>query len=256
MQVERNVRIPTVTGDGHRSAAPPRRAQSRSGGTPFRPISPERPRLSDEVYRQVLDAVVAGTIGPGERIVQERLADEVQVSRTPVREALLRLEREGILDRAGGGFAVRSVSIGEVRAIYQAREAIEGYGARLVAARRDPAALARIERTIEREQAIERGEVVTYFHANRRIHRQVMEEAGNPVLLQSFDGLWNRGFSLRMFAVIEHVDPGASLRSHERLLFAMRDDDPIQAGETMIAHIRDGLGLQLRALQAAEPTTS
>ena len=215
----------------------------------FRGIEPDRRRLADEVYRQVLDAVLAGTLQPGERIVQERVADEINVSRTPVREALLHLERDGILVRAGAsGFTVREISEREVRDIYQAREAIEGHAARIVAERRDPAALDRIRRTIETEESLRSGGVEAYFHANRRIHRCIVEESGNEYLLQSFDGIWNRGSSFWMFAAIENADPGASLHEHERLLVAMRDDPPAAAAEAMIAHIRDGLALQIRAL--------
>ena len=58
-----------------------------SSRRPFRAIEPTRPRLADEVYRQVLDAVLAGDLRPGERIVQDRIAQEINVSRTPVREA-------------------------------------------------------------------------------------------------------------------------------------------------------------------------
>ena len=236
------------------------RTKRREGGTPsseagrggrgaFRGIDPDRRRLADEVQRQLLDAVLAGALRPGERIVQERIADEINVSRTPVREALLHLEREGILVRAGAsGFTVREISTREVRDIYQAREAIEGHAARIVAERRDAVALARIGRTIATEESIRTGGVEEYFHANRRIHRCVVEASGNEYLLRNFDGLWNRSFSIRMFATIENVDLGETLHEHEELVTAMRDAPPAAAAESMIVHIRNGLDLQLRAL--------
>ena len=58
-------------------------------------------RLADEVYQQILDAITAGVVDPHKRIVQERLADQLQGSRTPIREALIRLENEGVLVRVG-----------------------------------------------------------------------------------------------------------------------------------------------------------
>ena len=221
----------------------------RGGRSAFRGIEPDRRRLADEVYRQVLDAVLTGALQPGERLVQERVADEINVSRTPVREALLHLEREGILVRAGAsGFTVREISEREIRDIYQAREAIEGHAARIVAERRDPRALDRIRRTIEAEESIRGGGVEEYFHANRHIHRRVVEESGNEHLLRSFDGIWNRSFAIRIFATIENADLGETLHEHEELLAAMRDDPPATAAEAMIVHIRNGLDLQLRAL--------
>ncbi len=92
------------------------------------------------------------------------------------------------------------------------------------------------------------GGVEEYFHANRRIHRSIVEETGNEYLLRSFDAIWNRGFSFRVFAAIEHPDLDASLHEHAGLVASMRADDPREAGEAMIAHIRQGLTLQLRVI--------
>ena len=221
----------------------------REPDSPFRALPPERQRLADRVYRQVLDAVVAGFLPPGGRIIQERLAAEINVSRTPVREALLQLERESILIRSGsGGFAVRSVTEQEVREVYATREAIEGHAARLVAEHRDTAALDRIAAVVEAEESLTGGSVEAYFHANRRIHRSVLENADNEMLLRLFDQLWNRGASLHIFAAIEQSDLGATLRGHEELVEAMRSAMPTEAGEAMVMHIRNGLSLQLRSV--------
>ena len=247
----------TIPGTPRNTTPPARRGRRRtraagaegSARSPFKAIEPNRVRLADEVYRQVLDAVLAGDLRPGERIVQDRIAEEINVSRTPVREALLHLEREGILARVGtAGFTVRGISESEVRDIYQAREAIEGYAARLVAEQRSAASLRRIERTVEKEESIAAGSVEEYFHANRRIHRSIVEETGNEYLLKSFDAIWNRGFSFRMFATIEHAGLDASLHGHAGLAASMRSDHPREAGEAMISHIRQGLTLQLRGL--------
>lgn len=132
--------------------------------------------------------------------------------------------------------------------IYRAREAIEGYAARVVAEQRSAASLRRIARTVEREEAIAIGGVEAYCHANRRIHRSIVEETGNEYLLKSFDAIWNRGFLFRVFAAIENADLDASLHEHEGLVASMRSDHPREAGEAMIAHIRQGLTLQLRAI--------
>ena len=87
-----------------------------------------------------------------------------------------------------------------------------------------------------------------YFHANRKIHRCIVEESGNEYLLRSFDGIWNRSFAVRMFASIENEDLSETLGEHQALVTAMREGPPPAAAEAMIAHIRDGLDLQLRAI--------
>lgn len=215
----------------------------------FRQIQTQRSRLADEVYRQILDAIHKGSIGPQERIVQEKLAKEFVISRTPVREALLRLEQEGVLETAGrGGFTIRTTSTEEVREIYQARTAIEGMAARILAELKDPARIAEIRRVIEREEDIKSATTADYFDANRAIHRSIVEQTGNRYLLEMFDNIWNRGVSFHLFAAIEKVDLSKSLGEHMALCDAIESGDPDKAQAAMIAHINDGLDLQLEAL--------
>jgi DNA-binding GntR family transcriptional regulator len=206
-------------------------------------------RLASDVYAQILGAILSGHIAPGERIVQEKIAAEINVSRTPVREALLRLEQEGILEISGrSGFTIRQINAAEVGQIYQAREAVEGYAARLVSEAANPAQYLRIEKVILREEKLSSQNVEDYFHANRRIHRAIVEETGNRYMLEQFDGIWNRGISFRLFAAIDTAELGASLAAHHVLLDAIKSGTPNEAQRAMILHIRDGLHLQLKAL--------
>jgi len=79
-------------------------------------IRVDKRRLADEVYDQLLESIVRGELGPDDRLVQEKLAAELDISRTPVREALLRLEQEGVLvSAARGGFKLYRMSESEVR---------------------------------------------------------------------------------------------------------------------------------------------
>ncbi|MEM7190842.1 MAG: GntR family transcriptional regulator, partial [Pseudomonadota bacterium] len=101
-------------------------------------IKSDRRRLADEVYHQLIDAILSGEIGPDDRLVQERLAAEMEISRTPVREALLRLEQEGMLvTSARGGFVLYRMTEGEIRELYQARAAVESQAARILASQND-----------------------------------------------------------------------------------------------------------------------
>ena len=70
---------------------------------PFKPLAQPRQRLADQVYGQIMEAIRSGEIGPDERIVQEKLAEEFAISRTPIREALFRMQQEGILELTEGG---------------------------------------------------------------------------------------------------------------------------------------------------------
>jgi len=90
---------------------------------------------SDEAYESIRRAILDGTLRPGERIVEQRLAKMLDVSRTPVREALHKLERENLVARSGRGMAVQTFSPDEVRDIYDLRAHLEGYAARRAAER-------------------------------------------------------------------------------------------------------------------------
>ncbi len=206
-------------------------------------------RIADEIYSQLLAAIGNGDIAPSQRLVQERLAAELDVSRTPVREALLRLEQEGVLERAGkAGFVIRTITPDEVRDIYQARQAVEGFSVRLLTDRADAAVLTELRRIIAVEEALKTDTAKAYFNANRTIHRAFVEQAGNAYLLELFDGIWNRGSSFRMFAAIDNVELARSLGEHDSLVDAIETGNADYAAAAMRAHIVDGLELQLRAI--------
>ena len=87
------------------------------------PIQRSPSRLADEAYERLVDALVQGRVGPGDRLIQDRLAEDLDVSRTPVRDALLRLKEEGVIEPAGRrGYIVRRLSDRDVRDLYGARD--------------------------------------------------------------------------------------------------------------------------------------
>ena len=212
-------------------------------------IKSERPRLADQVYERLMDAIIAGEISHGDRLVQERLAAELQISRTPVREALLRLEQEGVLVTSPrGGFVLYRMAEGEIRELYQARAAVESQAARILAAQNDPAKNAELRRTIEREENIASPSVRAYFDANRKIHRRFVELVGNRYLIEMFDSIWNRAVAFQLFSAIEKVDLAKSLGDHMSLVDAIETGDRTTALDAFIDHIQAGFDLQMEAL--------
>ncbi|MGI9483271.1 MAG: GntR family transcriptional regulator [Hyphomicrobiales bacterium] len=213
-------------------------------------IRTERRRLADEVYDQLLRAIQDNEIGKNERLVQERIAADLNISRTPVREALLRLEQDGILASSPrGGFLIHKINNDEVRELYQARAAIEGQAVRILAFRNEPDENEKLRATIEEAEKIPTPSVEAYFDANRTIHRRIVELSRNRYLLEMFDNIWNRGTSFQLFAAIEKVDLSKSLGDHMTLAEAIETGDPAHAGEVIIKHISDGFELQIEALE-------
>jgi DNA-binding GntR family transcriptional regulator len=205
-----------------------------------------QPRLAIDVYEQILYAIVNGQFKPGERLIQEQIAEEINVSRTPVREALLRLEQEGVLVQTGRkGFSIRNISDEEVRSLYGVREAIEGYAAYHLAADRSPEKLAIIKASVDAELVGGEQTLEEEFIANKDIHRLVVEQVGNPALLDMFDNIWNRGISLWLFAATRGDEASVQPEVHVDLYNVIATGTPEEAHTEMIRHVRAGLSLHL-----------
>ena len=218
---------------------------------PFKPISEPRVRLADKVYGQIMQAIADGSISARDRIVQEKLAEDFGISRTPIREALFRLEQEGILSVSGrGGFKIRIPDEGEIDELYGARAAIEGYSARLLAEAGTPETLARLRQEITALEDLRDTSVRAYFEANMAIHRAFVAAAGNRFLLEQFNNIWGRGSSFALFAEIRKQSMARSLGNHTALVDAIASGDGCLAAEKMIEHILDGRDLQRQVTSA------
>lgn len=216
----------------------------------FKRIERQATRLAEHVYNQLLESIVSGALQPGDRVIQEQVAEAMNVSRTPVREALLRLEREGILAEAGKrGFEVQALTEQTVRDIYEAREAIEGYAARLLAEQGDDNALAEVTRAMAATAGD--GSVESAYEMNRLAHRAVVAATNNSFLLDLFDSIWGRSIAMRIYADLYIARHGANdlADSHRELVDALSSGDGTKAEKIMVDHIRSGLEQQLVALR-------
>jgi DNA-binding GntR family transcriptional regulator len=151
----------------------------------IRPV--ERPvPLRQSVYEVLVELIVAGTLRPGQHLVESELARHLGVSRQPVREALHRLEAEGWIDlRPAQGAFVHVPTEREVDQLLDVRELLEGETARLAARAATPEAVAALRATWrEGAAAVESGDVIRTVAANNDFHAAVAEIAGNTVLAQ------------------------------------------------------------------------
>lgn len=213
----------------------------------FSKIEHVNTRLAEFAYEQVFNAIVAGQLIAGDRLIQEKLAEDLDISRTPVREALLRLEQEGVVVHSGRrGFIVRDISEQEIRDVYQAREAIEGYGARVAATTCTDEDLDRIR---ELSQPAHHNTVEAAFRANEALHRAIVEATGNKYLVELFNSVWTRSVGLRLYADIFAQDgftPHVA-DDHAPVLEALAAGDGEAAEAAMVSHIRAGCEIQVTA---------
>ena len=222
----------------------------------FKSIQPDRRRLADEVYDELVEAIIRRDIGLDDILIQEKLAKEMQISRTPVREALMRLAQEGVLEVSSrGSFKLYKMDEAEVRELYQSRAAIEGQCARILAVHHSAQDIYDLRKTVEREENISSPTTRAYFEANRNIHSAIVERAKNRFLLDMFNMIWGKAQVFPLFATIEKVDLAQSLGDHMSLVDVIATGDRTQALETFINHIQDGFELQIQGLRASKNTS-
>ena len=207
----------------------------------LRPIQREVESLADVAYRRLSEALLTGQIPPGQRLVMDQLADQLDISRTPVRDALLRLERENLIEPTGKrGYVVRKMTVDDAFHLYETRVAIEGFAARRVAEIGKPA-IEHVRQAIVASKGKDT-DARKAFDANMSIHRAVVEATGNPSLLELFDDIWHRSVGLALFAdFLSHdLEQVPVEKRHEPLLVAFGQGTDASFG-AMRDHIRAGL---------------
>lgn len=197
----------------------------------------------DQVYSATRARIMDGTLQRGARIHQEDLADELGVSRTPVREALRRLAAEGLVEmRTNRGARVADVGRDDMNAAYEARLVVEPGAARLAAQLAAPGPLARMRAAVSAQRrAIP--SVSRSFEANREFHLALVEASGNPFLLQFAERLWvtriGEAIYERQSETPERM--GLDADEHEQILLAIEESNGRRAESLTRRHLADAM---------------
>jgi DNA-binding GntR family transcriptional regulator len=196
-------------------------------------------------YEQLKEAVYLGELKPGQHLVETALAQEFKVSRTPIREALTRLEQDGLVVRTGTGLTVRERSPGEVLDIYEVRILLEGAVGRTAAERRNNNDIFELRKAQRRYVAATEKDQRTRVAANRAFHQAVWNAAHQPALT---DLLQRIELQLGRFPVTTLSYPGRwekSVEQHEELVAAIDARDGDRAAEIASQHFADARDIRL-----------
>jgi DNA-binding GntR family transcriptional regulator len=193
--------------------------------------------LSATVKRVVLDRIIAGHYAPGERIVEFQLAKELQISQSPVREALRELAAVGIVTlNPRRGARVRMPSPKELADVSLVRAEIDGLAARLAAERMREATLVELASLIESMfERLRRQDFPGVTEADVRFHQLIAQASGNHALQRTFDQLapFARTF---ITLTLPNVDVRGILMEHRPILDALRDRNPDAAADAARRH--------------------
>jgi len=205
-------------------------------GTPAESIP-----VRERAYEHLKASILSGRFNPGERLAEEHLAKELGISRTPIREALHKLESEGLIKPlASRGFVASQDSKDDIEELFEIRAVLEGYALRVICGRITDTVLAQLEDTIEKaEEALRRHGLDEIFQWNTRFHDTLHD------LITDRRRLYHQMVTMRQYVLryrkntLQYPDGGArTVDGHRKILLALRLRDPDLCERVMREHIQ------------------
>lgn len=217
----------------------------------------KRPTRAEFVYQELLRWIADGSLHPSERLRETLICERLGVSRTPVREAIRRLEAEGrVATVPRRGAVVAELDPHEVVEIYTVRIELEAFAARLAAQHATLAEIDLMERILERSSQLG-GDPRELNNNNWRLHKTVQIAAHNRFLSQLFDSLAGSFAMLRGVKYIPAGRPESLLAEHRKIIDAIRARDPEAAAQAAQDHVRHAFSIHMEAILAAgDPASS
>jgi DNA-binding GntR family transcriptional regulator len=206
-------------------------------------LNAERKPMGDLVYEAIRDAIVEGRYEAEEKLVQEQVATDLGVSRTPVRDALNRLAHEGLVTWSPGyGYVVNELTDQAIDEMHLVRELLEVRALTLSCGRLDRVQAARIRALIEEMDAADPADAKLQFELNQRFHQAMVAPCGNRFLTFMLDQLWNHPISRGITRSYIH-DPAnvpRMVEEHRQILQASLDADPDRLTQLARDHMAEG----------------
>lgn len=208
--------------------------------------------LHSLVYQEIRGAIVSRRLKPGDRLVEERLAEEYGVSRNPVREAIRALCADGLVDISSRrGAHVAALAAEKVKEIIEIRALLEAHNARLAARHRNPAVLKIAEGILAKGQAaLSAGRLKHLRELNNQFHETLAEAGNNELLSEMLASLSAR--SALLFSPDNPERQAISWEEHAGILQAIVDGDEELAAKLAMSHVVGAGEAHLKSVRAAE----
>ena len=205
--------------------------------------------MQKDAYTLILEAIEAGVYKPGDRLVESELAERLGVSRTPVREALQRLETQSMLSRDGRSLIVASLDHNQLAELYVVRAELEGLAARLAAQHATAEEIRVLKDMVSADRKLV-GDPGALARANRRFHKQIHLASHNRFLVQQLD-LVHRSMALLATTSLAVEGRGkAALAEHGAIVDAIAARNGAAAEAALKAHISHAFETRLKATPA------
>lgn len=202
------------------------------------PLIIQKQNISEELVKYIKQQIISGELNPGDRIVETKLARELGVSQTPVREAIRHLHGEGIITIVPNkGPMVRTLDMKDVFEIYSVRSMLEGLAIRLATQNATDEQIAGLESFYgEMKQKLHDDSVSSLLHDSSHIHRTIIEMAGHSRLLNMYQSI-SFQISLVNRLLGAKSTKQKEVDQHLELIEALKKKDPDTAEQTMRKHI-------------------
>jgi len=204
--------------------------------------------IAGDVHQKLRSKILTLEIKPGARLVEDEISAMLEAGRTPVREALLRLQGEGLVSR-DRGWVVESTDPSSFRAIFESRIAIEGYATRLAAERAtlgDLDGLQKLVDDMDHGESLPRSEI---NRLNQSFHRTIVALSDNPFFVELHERTQFQYWNLRLPVIFMKDQLGRSAEQHKAILGAMKDRDGALAERVTREHIQTTMDIVADALR-------
>lgn len=193
-----------------------------------------------QVHEWLRDAILRGALPPGTRLSETEIANQIGVSRQPVREAFIRLTSDGLAEvRPQRGTYISRISLSAVLSARLIREAVESDLVRMLAEQADERLLTRLDAEIdEQRDAVARDDAETFVRLDDRFHRLLAVAAGQEAVWVVLEGLKSQMNRLR-YITARTFDIQKLIGQHAEIVEGLRNHDPALAEQAMRRHLRE-----------------
>ncbi len=209
---------------------------------------PVRKSMGQYVFENLKKTIISGRISPGQRLIESRIADALDISRTPVREAIHKLEREGYLKKLPrGGFAVLGMSREDIEETFGIRSVLESYAARLAAIKHKEEELEPLEAKAEKYLVcLNRGEMDALPKINTEFHDLLYVMSRSPKLEKMISDLKDQIYRFRQIILKNKKMAIKSHKDHKLMLESIRKRDADGVEKLVREHILRGQSAVLK----------
>ncbi|HEX7750274.1 MAG TPA: GntR family transcriptional regulator [Bordetella sp.] len=199
----------------------------------------KKPNLRERVYQMLRERIQMGLVGSSDRLVDHDIARELHVSRMPVREALMQLKNEGMLEGTARGFILRRHSLQQINDIFEIRILLEPHAAALATANVGPAFLARMKSALDAAQeASDRGDWETFMRLNADYRAAWIDNVPNRAMADAISRFIDHAQTVRLMTMQDETVRGIILDGMRGLYEAYLSGNADLVRERMTSHCR------------------